>query len=148
MNYPFRCIWVFFTQNTIKTSIYMYICISHNHFTKVHIVCIMHTISIHMKRELEMVKSRGYAVLFTIMIYNVFTWFTYDKYINRWHEILIGAAMYLCNIRGIDLCLFLRFSYLILELHRQSSIFCFSFDHSTCLFIYLAYILSFLHLQI
>jgi len=29
-----------------------------------------------MKRELEMVKSRGYTVLFTILIYNVFTWFT------------------------------------------------------------------------
>ena len=126
----------------------MYIFISHNHFTKVHIVCIMHTISIHMKRELEMVKSRDYTVLFTILIYNVLTWFTYDTYINRCHEISIAAAMYLCKIRGINLCLFLRFFYLIVELHRQGSIFCFSFDHNTCLFLYLAYILSFLHLQI
>lgn len=85
----------------------------------------MHTISIHMKIELEMVRSRGYIVLFTTLIYNVFTWFTYDKYINRWHEISIVAAMYLCKISGIDLCLFIWFSYLILELIRNGNIFCF-----------------------
>jgi hypothetical protein len=48
--------------------------------------------------------------------------------------------MYLCKIRGIDLCLFLRFFYLMLELHRQGSIFCFSFDHSTCVYLFSLYI--------
>ena len=63
----------------------------------------MHTISIHMKRELEMVKSRDYTVLFTILIYNVLTWFTYDTYINRCHEISIAAPC-ICVKLGVSIC--------------------------------------------